>query len=310
MLRLLLGGTAPERILCLTFTRAAAAEMALRITRELARWTVAEDEALAASLAVLTGAAPEQATLDRARRLFATVLDVPDGLKIQTIHAFCQSLLRRFPLEAGVAPNFEIADERMSRALLGAARARLLGAARPEADAALAAALAAMTAVVGEETFGALLADVSRERDRFAALIGGPGGTAGAVSALRARLGVPDGCHGGGPARRSLCRRRLRRRETSPMPPVCSPVGRRPTRGAGGRSRHGSTPTRRRGRRASPPIAAPSLPKVATRSRGSSPGRRAMLTPRRWKRLLRSRSGLRRSRSAGTPPASPRAAPP
>ena len=198
VLRLLLGGTAPERILCLTFTRAAAAEMALRITRELARWTVAEDEALAASLAVLTGAAPEQATLDRARRLFATVLDVPDGLKIQTIHAFCQSLLRRFPLEAGVAPNFEIADERMSRALLGAARARLLGAARPEADAALAAALAAMTAVVGEETFGALLADVSRERDRFAALIGGPGGTAGAVSALRIRLGVPDGATAAG----------------------------------------------------------------------------------------------------------------
>ena len=198
VLRLLLGGTAPERILCLTFTRAAAAEMALRITRELARWTVAEDEALAASLAVLTGAAPEQATLDRARRLFATVLDVPDGLKIQTIHAFCQSLLRRFPLEAGVAPNFEIADERMSRALLGAARARLLGAARPEADAALAAALAAMTAVVGEETFGALLADVSRERDRFAALIGGPGGTTGAVSALRARLGVPDGATAAG----------------------------------------------------------------------------------------------------------------
>ena len=193
VLRLLLGGTAPERILCLTFTRAAAAEMALRITRALARWTVAEDEALAASLAVLTGAAPGQATLDRARRLFATVLDVPDGLKIQTIHAFCQSLLRRFPLEAGVAPNFEIADERMSWALLGAARARLLGAARPGADAALAAALAGMTAVVGEETFSAVLADVSRERDRFSALIGVPGGTAGAVSALRARLGVPEG---------------------------------------------------------------------------------------------------------------------
>ena len=134
VLRLLLGGTAPERILCLTFTRAAAAEMALRITRELARWTVDDDEALAASLKVLTGTKPSQATMDRARRLFAAVLDVPDGLKIQTIHAFCQSLLRRFPLEAGVAPNFEIADERMSVVLLGAARARLLGAARPEAD--------------------------------------------------------------------------------------------------------------------------------------------------------------------------------
>ena len=193
VLRLLLGGTAPERILCLTFTRAAAAEMALRITRELARWTVADDEALADTLAALTGARPRRATLDRARRLFAAVLDVPDGLKIQTIHAFCQSLLRRFPLEAGVAPNFEIADERMSTTLLGAARARLLSTARPQADEALAAAMAVMTAVIGEESFGALLANVSRERDRFAALIARHGGIAGAVGALRARLGVAEG---------------------------------------------------------------------------------------------------------------------
>ncbi|MCY4481121.1 MAG: double-strand break repair helicase AddA [Rhodospirillales bacterium] len=193
VLRLLLGGTAPERILCLTFTRAAAAEMALRITRELARWTVADDETLTAALSGLTGARPSRATGDRARRLFAAVLDVPDGLKIQTIHAFCQSLLRRFPLEAGVAPNFEIADERMSTTLLGAARARLLHAARPEVDAALAAHLATMTAVVGEEDFGALLADVSGGRDRFAAVLTRHGGTAGAIAALRARLGVPEG---------------------------------------------------------------------------------------------------------------------
>ena len=193
VLRLLLGGTAPERILCLTFTRAAAAEMALRITRDLARWTVADDDALAASLKVLTGAEPAQATLDRARRLFAAVLDVPDGLKIQTIHAFCQSLLRRFPLEAGVAPNFEIADERMSAALLGAARARLLSNARPGIDDALASALATMTAVTGEEGFGSLLANVSRERDRFSSLIARHGGIEGTIGALRARLGVAEG---------------------------------------------------------------------------------------------------------------------
>ena len=193
VLRLLLGGTTPERILCLTFTRAAAAEMALRITRELARWTVADEDALADALAALTGARPKRVTLDRARRLFAAVLDVPDGLKIQTIHAFCQSLLRRFPLEAGVAPNFEIADERMSGALLGAARARLLSAARPEADEALASALATMTAVIGEESFGALLADVSRERDRFTALVARHGGIGGVIGALRSRLGVAEG---------------------------------------------------------------------------------------------------------------------
>ena len=198
VLRLLLGGTAPERLLCLTFTRAAAAEMALRIARELARWTVADDEALAGALAALTGARPGQETLDLARRLFATVLDVPDGLKIQTIHAFCQSLLRRFPLEAGVAPNFQIADERMSTELLGTARARLLGAARPGAAGPLAPALAAMTAVVGEEGFGTLLATLSRERERFAALLAGHGGIEGAVAALRDRLGVGAGVSAGG----------------------------------------------------------------------------------------------------------------
>ena len=193
VLRLLLGGTAPERILCLTFTRAAAAEMALRITSELARWTFADDESLDAALAALTGERSSRSMRDRARRLFATVLDVPDGLKIQTIHAFCQSLLRRFPLEAGVAPNFEIADERMSTALLGTARARLLHAARPGVDDALAVHLAAMTAVVGEEGFGALLADVSSARDRFAAVMARHGGTAGAIAALRPRLGVAAG---------------------------------------------------------------------------------------------------------------------
>ena len=210
VLRLLLGGTAPERILCLTFTRAAAAEMALRITRELARWTVADEDALADALAALTGDRPRRATLDRARRLFAAVLDVPDGLKIQTIHAFCQSLLRRFPLEAGVAPNFEIADERMSGALLGAARARLLSAARPEADEALASSLATMTAVIGEESFGALLADVSRERDRFTALIARHGGIGGAIGALKVPARRRRGRHGGRAARRGMRRPRIR----------------------------------------------------------------------------------------------------
>ena len=190
VLRLLLGGTAPERILCLTFTRAAAAEMALRISSELARWTVADDETLTGALSGLTGRRPSRATCALARRLFAVVLDVPDGLKIQTIHAFCQSLLRRFPLEAGVAPNFEIADERMSTALLGAARGRLLHAARPGTDDTLAVHLATMTAVVGEEGFGALLTDVSRERDRFATVLERHGGIGGAIAALRACLGV------------------------------------------------------------------------------------------------------------------------
>ena len=153
------------------------------------------------------------------------MLDVPDGLKIQTIHAFCQSLLRRFPLEAGVAPNFEIADERMSAALLGAARARLLSNARPGIDDALASALATMTAVTGEEGFGALLANVSRERDRFSSLIARHGGIEGTIGALRARLGVAEGATPDALLAEGCAGGTFDGDELGRAPPACSPEG-------------------------------------------------------------------------------------
>ncbi len=112
VLALLLRGVAPERILCLTFTRAAAAEMRLRIERDLSGWTIASDETLAPALAHLGVESPDEAVRNRARHLFARVADAANGLRIDTIHAFCQSLLGRFPLEAGVLPWFQLADER------------------------------------------------------------------------------------------------------------------------------------------------------------------------------------------------------
>src|SRR5436305_8880536 len=105
LLALMLGGTDPARILCLTFTRAAAAEMANRVNDRLAKWTVMPPGALAMELVELTGRNPDEYDIARARQLFARVLDVPGGAKILTIHAFCQSLLSRFPLEAGVPPE-------------------------------------------------------------------------------------------------------------------------------------------------------------------------------------------------------------
>src|SRR5438105_7406445 len=111
LLRLMLDGTDPARILCLTFTRAAAAEMANRLNEELARWATASSGVLAQALEKLTGLMPADVTIARARRLFAQVLDTPGGVKIATIHAFCQTLLRRFPLEAGVAAEFAVMDE-------------------------------------------------------------------------------------------------------------------------------------------------------------------------------------------------------
>ena len=111
LLRLMLAGATPERIQCLTFTKAAAAEMALRLQRILGRWVTLAAAELAAELrAPARSTRPTQA-LPHARALFARVLDLPGGMRIGTIHAFCQSLLRRFPLEAALSPHFQLVDE-------------------------------------------------------------------------------------------------------------------------------------------------------------------------------------------------------
>jgi len=110
LLTLMLAGTEPSRILCLTFTRAAAAEMANRVNDRLASWTTMERGRLAQELVNLTGRHPHEEEIAHARQLFARVLDTPGGAKIQTIHAFCQSLLGRFPLEAQVPPEFTVLD--------------------------------------------------------------------------------------------------------------------------------------------------------------------------------------------------------
>jgi ATP-dependent helicase/nuclease subunit A len=110
LLRLMLAGTRPERILCLTYTKAAAAEMTIRLNRRLGEWVAMPDSKLDAQLQSLA-IPPTPETRIQARKLFADVLDIPGGMRIGTIHAFCQSLLRRFPLEAGLSPHFMLEDE-------------------------------------------------------------------------------------------------------------------------------------------------------------------------------------------------------
>ena len=111
--RLLLDGTPPERILCLTYTKAAAGEMQNRLFARLGRWAMLEDDALRAEITRLgvPRATIETDRLRHARTLFARAIEAPGGLKVQTIHAFCAALLRRFPLEAGVSPAFQEMDE-------------------------------------------------------------------------------------------------------------------------------------------------------------------------------------------------------
>jgi ATP-dependent helicase/nuclease subunit A len=126
VIRLLLEGNPPERILCLTFTNAAAAEMSKRLYEDLGAWATLDDRALLNRIRALAGDVADGISLSRARTLFACALDAPGGLKIQTIHAFCERLLQRFPLEGGVTPGFSILDEQTAAQLLLAARRSIL----------------------------------------------------------------------------------------------------------------------------------------------------------------------------------------
>ena len=135
--RLLLGGAAPSAILCVTYTKAAAAEMQDRLFQTLGDWAVMDDLKLSAALAKLDDSDPgalNPARLSEARRLFARALETPGGLKIQTIHAFCEKLLRRFPIEAGVSPRFTVLENEAAIALSHAAREDLARAALTDAE--------------------------------------------------------------------------------------------------------------------------------------------------------------------------------
>ena len=167
LLWLMLEGTDPSRILCLTFTRAAAAEMANRLNEELARWATSRPGALVQRLQKLTGRMPDDASLARARQLFAQVLDAPGGIKIATIHAFCQTLLRRFPLEAGVPAEFAVMDERSAREALIEAGEQIVGAARGGYQPELAEALAVVARHAPEERFGVLVLALAAERGKL-----------------------------------------------------------------------------------------------------------------------------------------------
>lgn len=171
VLRLLLAGTAPGRILCITYTKAAAAEMALRIEDQLACWASAPKESLAALLNELLGRAPDEEELARAPTLLARVLDAPGDLAIETIHAFCQSLLARFPIEAGIAPHFGVAEERDQRDMLEAAQEEVLIEARKGATEGLGWALAELTALVAENDFRALMHALALARARLRELL-------------------------------------------------------------------------------------------------------------------------------------------
>ncbi len=192
VLSLLLYGARPEKLLCLTYTRAAAAEMANRINAQLGRWaaTTAEGDAqLRHDLAELLGTEPKSEKVDLARKLFARALDAPGGLKIMTIHAFCQSLIARFPLEAGIAPHFDLMDDRTATEALRAARETVLARVRTMPEGELAAAVSVVASWAHEDRAHDALTQLARARGRLKRLLDEIG-LDGLVARQRAALGI------------------------------------------------------------------------------------------------------------------------
>ena len=190
VIRLLLRGARPSAILCLTYTKAASAEMSNRVFRTLGEWVRLDDAGLAARIAELEGLAAEPHQLVRARRLFATALETPGGLKIQTIHAFCEAVLHRFPLEANIPGHFNVLDDQKARELLAEARRQLMSARSFENDPDLAAAVTAALDIGGEAGFEKLLAGLYTRRRDYLAFDARARTSGGAEALIRAALGL------------------------------------------------------------------------------------------------------------------------
>jgi ATP-dependent helicase/nuclease subunit A len=164
VVNLLLAGVTPDSILCLTYTRAAASEMAGRVAKRLADWVRLPDGDLRTALTQLGHTAPD---LKTARQLFATLLDHPLGLNINTIHGFCQSLLARFPLEADLPPDFKVLEETDASELLREALHQVLA----EASDDLAVALDRLAAATDDGTALKVLRSLLNDRTRLRACV-------------------------------------------------------------------------------------------------------------------------------------------
>lgn len=193
VLRLLVTGTPPENILCLTFTKAAAAEMKNRIFAELGTWTRLSDAGLSDKILARTGEQADADMLERARQLFTRVLDLAGGFQIVTFHSFCQSLLGRFPLEAGMTPGFEGIDENDAIELMAAARDRMLAATQEPLSLALKSALTVVAGMVTENTFDEVMDRLIFEAPELTSALRACGGIDGLVSIIHRVLGAEDG---------------------------------------------------------------------------------------------------------------------
>ena len=164
VLRLLLAGSRPEAILCLTYTKTAAAEMQNRLLNGLAAWATMSDGDLRGELAYLMRREPDDQDMRRARRLFALSLEARGGLKIHTIHGFCERLLQRFPLEAQVTPHFTVLDEHDANLHKRDAFDSVVARAAAEPDSGLGMALGQIIGLTSEDYFRQVVNTVLAKR--------------------------------------------------------------------------------------------------------------------------------------------------
>jgi ATP-dependent helicase/nuclease subunit A len=199
VIRLLLSGANPAAILCLTFTKVAAAEMARRIFGTLGSWTTLPESELRDAVAKLQGRPPGASELRQARRLFARALETPGGLKIQTVHAFCERLLHQFPFEANVPGQFAILDDTSAQALIGSARAEVIASASLAPQSRLGAAMRYLAENASDAEIGKALDCVIAERESIRRWMERTAGESGfgsvedALADLRLRLGLAPG---------------------------------------------------------------------------------------------------------------------
>ncbi|MBA2400069.1 MAG: double-strand break repair helicase AddA [Bradyrhizobium sp.] len=193
VIRLLLGGVAPEKILCITFTKAAAANMAERVFSTLGHWVTLDDAALDAAIKEAGIARITPALRKSARQLFACALETPGGLKVQTIHALCTRLLQQFPFEANVPARFAVLDDRDQNEMMERANLSVFLEASRSPESATGRALMTAMASAADVTFKDVVREACLSRDHFMAWTDTAGSAHAAAAQVNAALGVgPD----------------------------------------------------------------------------------------------------------------------
>src|ERR1019366_8188164 len=195
VIRLLLEDVPPEKILCITFTKAAATNMAERVFSTLGHWVTLDDTALEEAIVDAGISRPDAKLRMRARELFACALETPGGLKVQTIHALCTRLLQQFPFEANVPARFSVLDERDQNEMMERANLAVLLDASRDPNSAAGRALTTAMANAADVTFKDVVHEACLSRDHFMAWTDSAGGADAAAAQVSAALGVDPSEH-------------------------------------------------------------------------------------------------------------------